>query len=134
VNRRVARDGGFAAAPGRFAANVIGHPADGDLREPCAGIVRQTVPSPAARRGSRRFLDRILRCREVAISADHRAKHLRRPDVCRGLGHKSSFGTSLRTYRTSIGMFPGFRPGPGAADARAAILYASSALSTSTIQ
>src|SRR5439155_20281821 len=38
------------------------------------------------------------------------------------------------TCRTSIGIFAGFPPGPGAADARAAILYACSGLSTSITQ
>ena len=45
-----------------------------------------------------------------------------------------SGGGALITGRTSIGMFNAAPPGPGAADAWAAIAYARSGVSTSTIQ
>ena len=54
--------------------------------------------------------------------------------VNRFCDHRNSSGGPLMTWRTSIGM-PPFIPGAaGAAEARKAILQASSALSTSTIQ
>ena len=66
--------------------------------------------------------------------------HLRREIAQEVLGwgverdHSSSGGGPLITCRTSIVMFMGTPPAPGAADARAAIAYACSGLSTSTIQ
>src|SRR5215467_2893780 len=50
------------------------------------------------------------------------------------LHHIISGGGALMTARTSMGMFKGAPPGPGAADALAAIAYARSGVSTSTIQ
>ena len=68
----------FATAASRFAANVVGHPPEGDLRQPCAGIVRQAIARPLHRRGKRRLLNGVLRRREVAKSSDDGAEHLRR--------------------------------------------------------
>ena len=88
------------------------------------------------------LLNRVLSGGEVAETADDRAENLRRQlaqqmlsvGVQRRRGHSSSSGGPLITCRTSIGMFIGVPPGPGAADALAAIAYARSGLSTSTIQ
>ena len=93
-------------------------------------------------RGDQRLLHRILRGGEVAEAPHHRAEHLRRELAQQVLGRRIqrtrwsqlSTGGALITSRTSIGMFSGAPPGPGAAEARAAIAYACSGLSTSTIQ
>lgn len=62
------------------------------------------------------------------MTPGHRAEHLRRevaqqaPDICgRFLSRHASDGGALGTWRTSIGMMSGLPPGPGAAEARAAI-------------
>ena len=47
---------------------------------------------------------------------------------------RNSGGGPLMTSRTSIAMFSGAPPGPGAAEAAAAIAYARPGVSTSTIQ
>ena len=49
-------------------------------------------------------------------------------------GNGKSGGGPLITCRTSMGMFSGTPPGPGAAEARAAMAYACSVVSTDTIQ
>lgn len=49
-------------------------------------------------------------------------------------GRYSFAGAALITCRTSMGMFSGAPPGPGAAEAFAAISRARSGVSTSTIQ
>ena len=65
-------------------------------------------------------------------AANHCAEHLRRQFTQQMLGshvprfrrtacHSISSGGPLITWRTSIGMFIGVPPGPGAADARAAM-------------
>lgn len=51
-----------------------------------------------------------------------------------GLRYIISGGGALITGRTSMGTFSGAPPGPGAADAFAAIAWARSGVSTSTIQ
>jgi len=68
----------FATAAGRFAANVVGHPPTGDLRQPCAWIVRRALAWPLHRRGQRRLLNGILGRREVAKFSDNGREHLRR--------------------------------------------------------
>ena len=114
----------FATATSRFRANVICHPPEGDLRQPCAGIVRLTLAWPLHRRGKGCLLNGVLGRREVAKSSDNGPEHLRsqfpqqRLEV--GRCHWSSSGGPLMICRTSIGMFSGAPPRPGAADARAA--------------
>ena len=84
---------------------------------------------------------------EVAEAANDRSEHLRRKLAQQLLrrcvprsrcsyrfDHRISGGGPLITSRTSIGMFNGFPPGPGAAEARAAMAYACSGDSTFTIQ
>ena len=131
----------LALPPGALAADVIDHPARRHLDQPAARVVGHPVARPLLRGRKQRFLHRIFRGREVAVAADHRAEHLRREvaqQVFGGwiearLGHSMS-GGGLITSRTSMAMLSGAPPGPGAADASAAIAYARSALSTSTIQ
>ena len=139
--------GGFPAAARRLAAQVIGHAPRGHLNQPGAWIFRTTFPRPLNGRGDQCFLNGILGAGEVAETADDRTEHLRRKFAQQMLGrriqiirrrrisrHNKSSGGPLITCRTSIGIFIGAPPGPGAADARAAIRYACSGLSTSTIQ
>jgi hypothetical protein len=71
--------------------------------------------------------------RTQQLEPRRRAMHLA-TFVQRSRHHENSSGGPLITCRTSIGMLIGDPPGPGAADARAAIAYACSGLSTSTIQ
>ena len=107
---------------------MIGHAPRGDLDQPAARIVGHALVGPLHRRGEERLLHGVLRGGEVAEAADHRAEHLRRQlaqQVLVGgsvdaIGHTST-GGALITWRTSIGMFSGAPPLPGAADARAAI-------------
>ena len=67
--------------------------------------------------------------------ASSRSRRSRDDVAVRRRGHQAmSGGGPLITCRTSIAMFSGSPPGPGAADASAAIWYARSGLSTSTIQ
>ena len=78
-----------------------------------------------------RLLYRVLASTEVAVAAEQRAQDLRRQIAQQVLGagvqprdHASgvqSVGGPLITCRTSIAMFSGLPPGPGAADASAAI-------------
>ena len=96
--------------------------------EPAGGIGGDAFGRPALGRRDQRFLNRVLRRGEVAVTPGDGAEHLRRevaqqvPDVgaC-GLRHHASTGTLIITWRTSIGMFSGLPPGPGAAEAWAAI-------------
>src|SRR5678815_3946651 len=103
---------------------MIGHPPHGDLDQPAARVVGDPVRGPLLRRRDERLLHRVLRGGEIAEAADHRAEHLRRELAQQALtgeaGHTST-GGPLITSRTSIGMLSGLPPGPGAADARAAI-------------
>ena len=76
-------------------------------------------------RGEQRLLDRVLRGGEVAEAPDDGAEHLRRElaqQVLVGstshVSAQASTGGALITSRTSIGMFSGTPPWPGAADAR----------------
>ena len=112
------------------AARVVGHP----------------LARPLRRGRDERLLNRVLAGGEIAVTPHDDAQHLRRDlaqqaldrrdDVAvRRRGHQAmSGGGALITCRTSIAMFSGLPPGPGAADASAAIRYARSGLSTSTIQ
>ena len=132
----------LALAPGGLAADVIDHPPRRHLDQPAARVVGHSVARPLLRGREQRLLHRILRGGEVAVAADHGAEHLRR-EVAQELfgvviegrsAHGSSGGKPLITSRTSMGMFSGAPPGPGAADASAAIAYARAGFSTSTIQ
>ena len=110
-------------------------------------MLRHALLGPLHRRGEERLLHGVLGGGEIAEAADQGAEHLRgeRPQqrvgpaverVARveiGFAHRSS-GGRLITWRTSIGMFMGTPPFPGAAETRAAIWCARAALSTSTIK
>jgi len=120
---------GFPAASGQIGAQVVGHTAGGDVNQPGARIVGNTFAGPLQGGGEQCFLNGVLGSCEVAKTADDCAEHLRRQVAQQMLGgcvertrcHRNSSGGPLITCRTSIGMFAGDPPGPGAADARAAI-------------
>ncbi len=126
VGRHLHHDDGFAAPPGELDAQVIGHAPGGDLDQPSARVVGHTLLWPLHGRREQGFLDRVFGPSEVPESSDDRAEHLRRELAQQMLGigvqrrHRSSGGPPI-TCRTSIGMFIGTPPFPGAADARAAI-------------
>ncbi len=111
----------------------------GDVVQPAARVGGDALRRPLRGGRDQRLLHRVLRGGEVAVAAGHRAEHLRRevaqqaPDGGLHVRHRHCFG-ALITCRTSMGMFSGAPPGPGAADAFAAIWYARSGESTSTIQ
>ena len=92
---------------------------------------------PFHRGRGERLLYGVLGVGEVAVAPSDRAEGLRAElaqqtlDVCPG--HTSGSGAPS-TWRTSIGCWIGTPPGPGAAEARAAISSARSRLSTSIIR
>ena len=110
------------------AAQVIGHAPRGDLNQPAARVVRHALARPLQRGGEQRLLHRVFRGGEVAEAPDHGAEHLRRQLAQQVLAGEVAGAAVTRrraapliTWRTSIGMFIGLPPGPGAAEARAAI-------------
>ncbi len=113
----------FATAASRFGPDVVGHPPEGNLRQPGAGIVRRALARPLHRCGECRLLNGILRYREVAKSSDHSREHLRRQfpqqvldrNVQRLFYHSNSSGGPLITCRTSMGWFSGSLRARGAA-------------------
>src|SRR5918994_3184562 len=131
----------FAIASRRFAAEKIGHAARRHMNEPAARVVGNPFLRPLHACREERFLHRIFCGGENFEAPNHGAENLRRElaqQVLRsciqaGSRHTST-GGALITSRTSIGIFSGTPPLPGAADAAAAISYARSGLSTSTIQ
>src|SRR5687768_2738299 len=140
INRRL---GGelLTIASCRFAAKEIGHAAGRHMNEPAARIVGNPFFRPLHAGCDERFLHRILGGGKIFETPDHGAENLRRELAQQVLGIRvqsgnrhASTGGALITSRTSIGMFSGTPPLPGAADAAAAISYARAALSTSTIQ
>ena len=114
--------------PGCLAAQVIRHAAGGHVNQPAARVVGHAFRRPLHAGGDERFLHRIFGGGEILEAADRRAENLRRElaqqilggRVQSGIRHTST-GGALITSRTSIGMFSGFPPVPGAADAPAAI-------------
>ena len=129
----------LALTAGGVRADLVGEPPRRDLDQPRSRMIGEPLLRPLQRGRDERLLDRVLRRREVAELADHRAEHLRRELAQQPLHlerggrshHRESSLGALITWRTSIGMFSGLPPGPGAVDASAAIAYARSGLSTS---
>src|SRR5690606_27694440 len=122
-------------------AQFVGHTPGGDPDEPPARALGHAVLGPAQGRRQQRFLDRVLGCVEVPEPPCHGAEDLRSEfakqvldaGVHGPLRHAVVSGAAS-TGCTSIGMFSGAPPCPGAADMTAAISIARSALSTSTIR
>jgi len=115
---------GFAAAPGGLTPKVIHHASRGDLNQPAAGIVGHAFPRPLHGGSDQGLLNGVLSGGEVMETAHDRTEHLRREIAQQVLGNSIRHGSSggrLMTGRTSIGMFSGTPPGPGAAEAWAAI-------------
>src|SRR5689334_2745031 len=98
------------------------------MNQPAARVVRHAFLRPLHAGGDERFLHRVFGGGEVLEAADRRAENLRRELAQQILGGRiqsgnrhTSTGGALITSRTSIGMFNGLPPAPGAADAPAAI-------------
>src|SRR5262249_55794932 len=124
-------DGLFPAPTRELASLIVGETPRGDVNEPASRVVGQALTRPLVGGCDERFLYRIFRSTEVPESPDDRAEHLRRKFSQQGLdprivrivpdAHVNSLGGALIPSRTSIGMFIGTPPLPGAAEARAAI-------------
>ena len=119
--------------------------------EPGQRVVGLSLGRPPQRCGQQGLLHRVLRGREVTRAAGHDSEGLGRelaqqalagvfPHLSHGVSasetrrRQLSDAGTLITWRTSIGCWIGTPPGPGAADACAAISTARSGDSTSTIQ
>lgn len=118
----------LAAASGQLAAQVVGEAPQGDVIEPAAWVGGNALGGPLGRRSDQCFLYRVIRGGEVSVTARDGAEHLRGklaqqvPDGrVQGLRRHTSTGGAVMTWRTSNGMISGLPPGPGAAEALAAI-------------
>ena len=134
VGRNQADDELLAQPARRVGANLIGQAPRRDRDQPPAWVLGHSLARPLFRRGDQRFLDRVFAVAEVAVPPEQRAQDAGRVLQQDFVDQRNSGGGPLMTCRTSIGMFIGLPPGPGAADAAAAIAYARSGVSTSTIQ
>src|SRR5262249_22600628 len=122
------RDDFFASLARDLTSHVIGETTKRDVVQPSARILGNALRRPL-RGGDQRLWHRVLRRREVGVSAGDDAEHLRREVAKQMLDHRigrrllrqTSTGGALITWRTSIGMLSGSPPFPGAADASAAI-------------
>src|SRR6266516_801980 len=129
----------IAAASSRpLAAQLVGHPPHGGLDQPATGVGRNPLGGPVHCRREQCLLHGVLGGVEVTETADDHAEDLRRQFAqqvlrTRPSGHRSLLGAPI-TCRTSIGCWIGMPPGPGAADAFAAISMARSFDSTSIIR
>ena len=90
------------------------------------------------RGGDQRFLHRVLGVGEVAVAAHDRAEDLRRELAQQALGARrrcSHLGVGRAQHLAHLDRLRiGTPPGPGAAEARAAISMARSGVSTSIIR
>ncbi len=114
----------FPASSRRAAPDFIGEPPAGYLCEPRSRILRNAIRRPLPRGGQQSFLHRIFRCREISVPPHQEPEHLRHKvakQVLERRFHQLTSGGPLSTCLTSIGMFSGVPPCPGAADAFAAI-------------
>ena len=136
---RLGQRGGVFAAPARLlAAELIGHLPHGGLDQPAPRVVGHPLGRPVPGRGDQRLLHGVLGGVEVAEAADEHAEDLRRQFAqqvleARPSAHVPPPGAPI-TCRTSIGCWIGTPPGPGAADAFAAISMARASDSTSIIR
>jgi hypothetical protein len=129
----ILRDRGFPLTAGNFAAHLVDHAAGCDLDQPAAWILGNTPLRPLRNGRYHGLLHGVLGGGEVAKTACDRAEHLGRKFAQQMLGsrvpwlcHRSSRysisgGGPLIIGRTSIGMFNGVPPTPGAADTFAAM-------------
>ena len=110
----------------------------GDVDQPADGVFRPALRGHCVGRREHRLLHRVLGSAEVAEPPHDRGEDLRRGvaqqvlDVSRS-AHSSGIGAPI-TSRTSITVLIGLPPGPGAAEASAAISIARSSDSTSIIR
>ena len=117
---------------------MVRHAPARDLNQPATRVIGNTLLRPLGESGDHGLLHGIFGGGEVAEAASDGAEHLRRkftqqmldPSVVLAVGHVALFSVRvqrpksacpLRTGRTSMGMFAGFPPGPGACETRAAI-------------
>ena len=124
---RLGDHGRFAPPPRELGAQLIGHAPHGDMNQPSARVVGHALIRPLHGRRKECFLDGIFCLRKVTKTANHGAENLRRelaqqvlPRRVQSVGVHRSAGGALITSRTSIGMFSGTPPLPGAAETRAA--------------
>src|SRR5215813_11975878 len=127
-----------AASSRRLAAQLIGHLPHGGLDQPAARVGGHPLGRPVPGRRDQRLLHGVLRGVEVPEAADEHAEDLRRLFAQQVLqarpGAHSPLADAPITCRTSIGCWIGTPPGPGAADAFAAISIARASESTSIIR
>ena len=128
VGRPLRDDDRFTAPPRARAPQLVGQSPHRDLDQPPARIVGKALHGPLAERRDERFLDGVFGRRKITAAPDDEAEHLRREIAQPALGlviesraRHMSAGGALITCRTSIGMFSGTPPLPGAAEASAAI-------------
>ena len=124
---------GFPFAAGDLAAHLIRHSSRCNLNQPPSWILRNAFLRPLPERRNHGLLHRIFGRWEVAKASHHGSKHLRRKFAQQLLGalvpwpnhhrflYSISGGGPLIIGRTSMGMFNGAPPGPGAAEAFAAM-------------
>jgi len=133
----------LTAPAGGLGTHVVGQLSRGHVNEPASRAVGHPGARPLLRGGEQSLLHRVFRGKEIAELPAHDAQHLRRQVAQQALDvgvrripsvQSPSLGGPLITSRTSIPMLSGVPPGPGAADASAAIAYARAGPSTSTIQ
>ena len=118
-------------SPGGVGPDLIGESARRHGDEPPFRVVGHSLCRPLHRGRNQRFLYGVLASTEVAVAAQQSAQNLRREIAQQILGavvqprdHASgvqSVGGPLITCRTSMARFNGLPPGPGAAEASAAI-------------
>ena len=127
VRRLLAVRLALAPAPRDLAAQLVGHPARGDLDQPRARIVWHAFVGPLHRSREQRLLHRVLGRREVAVAADDGAEHLRR-ELAQQVLVRDFVGCAVKRRRTALlhhlahfdRHVQRLPAGPGAADARAA--------------
>ena len=121
----------LAQPPRRVRPDLIGEAPRRHGDQPAFRVVGHSLRRPLHRRGEQRFLDRVLASTEVAVAAHQRAQDLRREIaqqilgavVQRGITRPASSRSADRSSPAAL-RWPGStacRPGPGAADASAAI-------------
>lgn len=112
----------------RLAALVIDHTPRRNADQPRPRVLGKALARPLSSGCKQRLLDSVFGSAEIAKTPSHPAEHLRRQFAqkmldlrCQAGRQTNSSGGPLITCRTSIGIFNGLPPAPGAADARAAI-------------
>ena len=130
--------GRLAVTPRGVAAGSIDDPQRRDVDQPADGVRGRALAWPLLGRREHRLLGCVLGVGKVTESPPDRSEDPRRGvahqvlDLSRS-AHCSGIGAPI-TSRTSITVLIGLPPGPGAAEASAAISIARSSDSTSIIR